>query len=434
MLTLVKYSATKNATTMSSGILDQLKFCRNKHFTGKLCVTSLHGDTIDSLEGHCWNIYFYRGRLVGDSAGVHPLRRLRRQFSEQRISLPEPIENNILKSLSFNYLSSDVVSQLLLDRSLEREQAEQILAGSLIEVLFDILHYEAIAQLTNTNQLSYILESDNSRELNVPAILMKPETIWEMALLQFKAWKTNGLIKYSPHLAPQINNLRLLQEFLPFKTFEQIVLLLEKDRTLRDLAIKIDEEIIVLTKSLMELCQKDALILRKTIDIDLVEKKISTAIDEATVASFLVHGSEINRPEINHSEINRSGLPLFSHKKLIVHLSQNPAESGAMQDVIEKAGHEYLNFRESTSALLTFLKCSPDLIVMDNSLAGIQVQDLCDRLRRTNKFKNTPIVMLVKKNEGVIERLRSYSIDHVAKPLDQQKIFSMINKHIALAG
>jgi two-component system, chemotaxis family, response regulator PixG len=399
---------------MSSGILDQLKFCRHKHFTGKLCTTSLHGDTVDSLEGHCWNIYFYRGRLVGDSAGVHPFRRLRRQFSEQQISLPEQTENNILKSLSFNHLSSDVVSQLLIDRYLEREQAEQILAGSLVEVLFDILHYEAISQVTNTNQLSYILESDSSRDLNVPAILMKPETIWETALKQFKSWETNGFIKYSPHLAPQINNLGLLQEILPAKTFEKIVLLLGKDRTLRDLAIKIDEEIIILTKSLMELCKKDALILRKAIDIDLVEKKFSTAIDEGSIAGFLIHGSD---------------LPMVFHKKLIVHLSQNPAESGAIQDVVEKSGHEYLNFRESTQALLTFLKYSPDLIVMDNSLAGIQTQDLCDRLRRTSKFKTTPIVVL-SKNENVLERLRSHSVEYVSKPLSQQKIFSIMNKYI----
>ncbi len=399
---------------MSSGILNQLRFCRKKYFTGKLCATSLRGDSVDNLEGHCWNIYFYRGRLIGDSAGVHPLRRLRRQFSEQRISLPEQIENNLLKSLSFNHLSSDVVSQLLIDRYLEREQAEQILTGSLIEVLFDVLHYEEISQGTNKNQLSYILQSDSSRELNLPDILMKPETIWEIAQLQFKSWKANGLIKYSPHLAPQINNLELLQEILPAKTFEQTFLLLEKDRTLRDLAIKTDEDIIILTKSLMELCKKDAVILRKAIDIDLVEKKFSTAIDEASVASFLIHGSQ---------------LPMVFRKKLIVHLSQNPDESDAIQDVVEKAGHKYLNFRESTQALLTFLKCSPDLILMDNSLAGISAQDFCDRLRRTSKFKTTPIVLL-SKNESIMEKLRSHSIEYVSKPLNQQKIFSILNKYI----
>ncbi len=399
---------------MSPGILDQLQFCRKKYFTGKLCVTSLHGDSVDNLEGHCWNIYFYRGRLIGDSAGVHPFRRLRRQFLEQRINLPEQIENNIFKSLSFNHLSSDVVSQLLIDRYLEREQAEQILAGSLIEVFFDILHYEEIAQVTNENQLSYILESDSSRELDVSDILMPPETIWEMALSQFKSWKDNGLIKCSPHLAPEINSLSLLRENLPVKTFERIALLLEKDLALRDLAIKLDEEIIVLTKSLIELCKKDALILRKAFDIDLGEKKFNTAIDEAIITNFVIHCSKLS---------------MASHKKLIVHLSQNPAESNAIQDVVEKAGHKYLNFKESTQALLIFLKYNPDLILMDNSLAGIQVQDFCDRLRRTNKFKTTPIVLL-STNESIIERLHSYSVEYVSNPLNQQNIFSILNKYI----
>jgi two-component system, chemotaxis family, response regulator PixG len=413
MLTLVKFK-TKNAITMMSGILAQLKFCRNKHFTGKLCAISINGDTVDSLEGHCWYIYFYRGRLIGDSAGVHPLRRLRRQFSEQRVELSEQVENNILKSITFNYLSSDVINQLLADRYLEREQAEQILAGSLIEVLFDILHYEAIAQVTNKNQLSYILERDNSRELNVPNILMKPETIWEVALLQFKSWRDSGLLKCSPHVAPQINNLKLLQEILPVITFQKIVLLLEKDRSLRDLAVKIDEEIVVLTKSLMGLCNQDALVLRKIGDIDLVGRGFSTVIDEESITSFLIHGSEN---------------PKVFHKKLIVHLTQNPAESDAIQDVVERAGHHYLSFRESTQALITLLKCSPDLIVMDNSSAGMQAQDMCDRLRRTHKFKTTPIV-LVSQKESMLERLRSSSIDYVSKPLNQQKIFSIMNKYI----
>jgi CheY-like chemotaxis protein len=132
--------------------------------------------------------------------------------------------------------------------------------------------------------------------------------------------------------------------------------------------------------------------------------------------------------------VHGSGVLTAFSKKLIVHLTQNSVEISAIKGFVEEVGHDYLNLPESTQALLTFLKCSPDLIVIDNASIGINAQDLCDRLRRTGKFKNTPIVMLGKKNEGLIERLRSYSIDHVAKPLNQQKIFSMINKHIALVG
>jgi two-component system, chemotaxis family, response regulator PixG len=404
---------------MLSGIIDQLKFCRNQRFTGKLCASSLSGNTVDDLEGHCWNIHFYRGRLIGDGAGIHPLRRFRRQFSQQRIDLPIEVENNILKLLRTNYLGFEIVTDLLTNRHLDLDQGENILSGSLVEVLFDILHYEAISQTFNTSQLSYFLEKDASQNLQMPRILLKTETVWMEALQQFQLWDNNGLLRYSPHLLPQINNLEVLRKQLSVKTLEKTISLLEDNRTLRDLAVKIDEEIIVLTKSLVAISKKNGLTLLRTIDIDLVEKKLSTAIDDETISKFLVHGSGV--------------LTAFS-KKLIVHLTQNPVEISAIKGFVEEVGHDYLNLPESTQALLTFLKCSPDLIVIDNASIGINAQDLCDRLRRTGKFKNTPIVMLGKKNEGLIERLRSYSIDHVAKPLNQQKIFSMINKHIALVG
>ncbi len=400
---------------MPSGILDQLKFCRDKRFTGKLCAINLNGDSVDTLEGHCWNIYFYRGRLTGDSAGVHPLRRLRRQFSEQRIDLPEQIEHDVLNSLSINNLSFCAVGDLLTNRYLERDQAEGILMGSLIEVVFDILHYETIAHIANKPQLSYILESDLLQESNVPAILMKPETIVETAVAQFKSWQSSGLIKYSPHLSPKIEDLDLLQEILPVITYQKIFLLLEEDRTLRDLAVKIDEDVKILTKSLLGLCKKNVVSLRRTIDIELIEKSLSTDIKEVGIGELMVDGSATS--------------VLFS-RKLVAHITQNSSESSAIQNVMEKAGHEYLNLKESTEALIAFLKCSPDLILLDGSVIGLNTQEFCDRLRRTGKFKTTPIVVL-SKSDSLLERLRSSSVDYVTKPLSQQKIFSIMNKHIA---
>ena len=164
----------------------------------------------------------------------------------------------------------------------------------------------------------------------------------------------------------------------------------------------------------MGLCKKKVLLLRRTTDIEMIEKSLSTEIKEVGIADFLADGS------------NSSAL--FS-KKLIAHLTQNPSETSAIQSVVERAGHQYINLRESTQALITFLKCSPDLIVLDGSSTGLNTQDFCDRLRRTRKFKTTPIVVL-SKNESIIDRLRSNSVDYIAKPLSQQKIFSMMNKYI----
>jgi two-component system, chemotaxis family, response regulator PixG len=243
---------------------------------------------------------------------------------------------------------------------------------------------------------------------------MKPETIVENAIAQFKSWQSSGLIKYSPHLSPQIEDLDLLQDVVPVRTYQKIILLLEDDRTLRDIAIKIDEDVKILTKSLLGLCKKNVLVLRRTSDIELIEKSLSTEIKEAGVSDFFIDSSLTSA--------------LFS-RKLVAHISQNTSESSAIQNVMEKAGHEYLNLKESTEALLAFLKCSPDLILLDGSSSGFNTQDFCERLRRTGKFKTTPIVVL-SKSDSILDRLRSNSVDYVSKPLSQQKIFSIMNKYI----
>jgi chemotaxis family two-component system response regulator PixG len=155
--------------------------------------------------------------------------------------------------------------------------------------------------------------------------------------------------------------------------------------------------------------------LRRTADIELDEKSLSTEIKEVGVTDFFIDSSVTSA--------------LFS-RKLVAHVSQNSSESSAIQNVMEKAGHEYLNLKESTEAFIAFLKCSPDLILLDNASTGFNAQDFCDRLRRTSKFKNTPIVVL-SKSDSLIDRLRSTSVDYVTKPLSQQKIFSIMNKYIA---
>jgi two-component system, chemotaxis family, response regulator PixG len=223
------------------------------------------------------------------------------------------------------------------------------------------------------------------------------------------------LIRYSPHLSPKIADLNLLQETLPVRTYQKIILLLEGDRTLRDIAVKIDEDVKVLANSLLGLCKKNVVSLRRTIDIELTEKSLSTEIQEVGVSDFLIESSTTSA--------------LFN-KKLIAHLTQNNSESSAIKNVMEKAGHEYLNLKESTEALILFLKCTPDLILLDSASDGFNTQDLCDRLRRTAKFRSTPIVIL-SKHDSIMGRLRINSIDYVTKPLSQQKIFSIMNKYVA---
>jgi two-component system, chemotaxis family, response regulator PixG len=404
---------------MSSGILQQLQFCSNKRFTGKLSVISLDGSSIDNLQGHCWNLFFYRGRLVGDSVGVHPIRRMRRQFSRLSINLPPSIEDELLSSAGVKNRNYFGIGELLANQYIDRDQAEQIIAGSLIEVLFDIFQYEAIAQINEKSRLSCILENDKPDEVSVPSVLLKPEPVWEKALEQLLIWKEKGLRKYSPNLCPEIHDYIKFQSIVSEKTYAKIVNLLDSDRTLRDIATKIDEDVSIIAKGLSKYHDKRVLSFHRIADVSPTGKRLSTSIHG--------QGSDV---------FNEFSAALTAGKrKLVAHLGNNDPEKRAIQSIVEKAGHDYINMQEPTEAMLALLRSTPAMIVVDSAFQ-MNAYDFCSQLRRTNKFRDTPIILL---SEGdsmlgwMRTKMASYN-ETIAKPLSHQKIFKVMDKYLMKAA
>jgi two-component system, chemotaxis family, response regulator PixG len=401
---------------MTSGILQQLHFCSNKRFTGKLSIISLDGNSIDNLQGHCWNLYFYRGRLVGDSGGVHPVRRTRRQFSSQCIELPEELEAKLLNSAETKDRNYFIVGELLANQYIDREQAEQIIAGSLVEVLFDIFQYEAIGKLADKAHLSCILENDKTDGAIVPSVLLKSELVWDAALAELKAWQEKGLIKYSPNLCPEIHDFVKFQAATSPKTYNKIVNLLDTDRTLRDIATKIDEDVSIITFGLAKYQEKKVLSFRRIGDLCTAGKRLSTGIIGST-------SSGVFQDKPAAVDIAR---------RLIVHLGENDAEIRTIETIVEKAGCDYTNLRDPGQAMIALLRCNPELIIID-STASFNANDFCSQLRRTSKFRDTPIVLL-KENENVMSWMRSKMLNYneiIAKPISHQKIFKLVDQYLS---
>jgi two-component system, chemotaxis family, response regulator PixG len=401
---------------MTSEILQQLHFCSNKRFTGKLSVISLDGNSIDNLQGYCWNLYFYRGRLVGDSGGVHPVRRMRRQFSRQCIELPEELEVKLLSSAETKNRNYFIVGELLANQHIDRDQAEQIIVGSLVEVLFDIFQYEAIGKLADKSRLSCILENDKTDGAMVPAILLKSELLWEEALSDLRTWQEKGLMKYSPNLCPEIHDFVNFQAMTSAKTYNKIVNLLDPDRTLRDIATKIDEDLSIVTFGLAKYQAKKVLSFRRVGDISSVGKRLSTGIINSTSSSvFKDKTSPADSPT----------------KRLIIHMGENDAEMRTIETIVQKAGYDYANLREPGQAMIALLRCNPELIIID-STANFNANDFCSQLRRTSKFRDTPIVLL-QNSDNMVSWMRSKMLNYsesITKPISHQKIFTLIDKYM----
>ncbi len=377
-------------------------------------MTSFDGNNINDFEGNSWNIYFYRGRLVGDNAGIHPIRRLRRQLSQQQVDLPDSSDDSFFSEQELqepNYLA---IKKLLTANYIDREQAEQMIVGSLLEVFFDILQIEDKAIIQKKSLPVYILQASQNEDFLLPEVLIQPQVILQKAILIFRTWCDHKFIKYSPHLTPYVDSYLKLQQFLPVKTYEKIAYLLNNEHTIRDIAVKIGEDVEPIMKTILRYQDLQIVSLRLMSDIDITTNKLVTAINTKKESSIF------------------GDLKSLENDILVAHLSNNELEVQTIQTIVENAGHGYINLQEASQVFLTLLKYQPALILVDNIASSINSHSLCSQLRRTAKFRNTPIIFLSSdraKMSWTIDRT-SHPNEYISKPFSHQKIFTVLDKYI----
>jgi two-component system, chemotaxis family, response regulator PixG len=396
-------------------LLQQINFCSEKRFTGRLCVTSFDGNNISDFEGHSWNIHFYRGRLIGDSAGIHPIRRLRRQLSQQQVDLPGSSGDSFFSEQELQEPNYFVIKKLLTGNYIDREQAEQIIEGSLLEVLFDIMHIEEKATTQKKSLPVYIFQTSKNEDDLVPEILIQPRAVSQKVAFAFQNWCDNGFVKYSPNLTPYIPSYPKLQQLLPVRTYQKIACLLDNEQTIRDIAVKIGEDLETIVKTMIRYQELQVVSLQLMPDIDITKKKLVTAINTKKDSSIF------------------GDVKSLENNVLIAHLSNNELEIKTIKTIVENAGHGYINLQEASQVFLTLLKYQPALILIDDAAASnINYYSLCSQLRRTAKFKDTPIIFLTNDRAKMVWSMdrTSHPNEYISRPFSHQKIFTILDKYI----
>jgi twitching motility two-component system response regulator PilG len=99
---------------------------------------------------------------------------------------------------------------------------------------------------------------------------------------------------------------------------------------------------------------------------------------------------------------------------------------------LETVGYEVISIQEAGNALKALASRNPAVILMDINMPTINGYDLCAMLRRSQKFKEIPIIMLTGR-DGIIDRMRAKlvgSTDYLTKPFDPEKLVETIGKFI----
>ncbi|MEM7756617.1 MAG: response regulator [Cyanobacteria bacterium P01_A01_bin.40] len=384
-------------TKSTNKLSDQLIYFKQKQFTGKINIQGSSQTT--------WRIYLCLGRLVWADGGVHPYRSWKRLVDKY---CPQVDWYSCGINFSNQADCGDYhVVKILLERKLvSREQAIELVKTRAIEILFDLLQLEDKQQLrVNSEEAS--TSSFLTSGLQVSISLVNIEQVLHEAKQQWLIWQQKGLSKCSPNFAPVMRKQNRLREEISGVIYQNFLRLLDGQRTLRDLSSRMGKDVRKLTSSLIPYVKQGLL--------DIIEI------------------NDIIPPKTNRISSQNEDTGDLS-KPLIACIDDSPQICKILEKIIIKHGYRCISIQESLQALPFLIKANPDFIFLDIGMPIVNGYEICSQVRRVGKLKHIPIVFLTG-NDGFIDRVRakvSGANAFISKPIEIEKIISIINKHMDL--
>ncbi len=279
-------------------------------------------------------------------------------------------------------------------RQITREQAAQVIGSVVAEVLFDV---------TQAMQVTYQVEPENSSFpqlvlLDAEQVITEVQQVWQ-------TWQKAKIADRSPNRAPVIRQPEQLQQKTSASVYQVLTKLLDGQRTLRDLAVKMKRDVVEVTCSLLPYIQAG-----------LVE-----LIDIPDLASPIAPTPPVFPP----LEAIRLG-------PLVACVDDSPAVCRCMEKILTTADYRFLAIQDSLRAIATLLTQKPDLIFLDLVMPNTNGYEICTQLRKVTAFQNTPIVILTG-NDGIIDRVRAKLVGasgFLSKPVNPEAVLAVARQHL----
>jgi len=378
----------------------QIQTCIKEQFTGRLdlCMTD--------ADNQQWSLYFFQGSLSKATSNRHPIRRWCRQVT---IQCPQLAVNSVDEgSERLQYWDYDSLVKLVRQGQLLRRKMAAVVEGNIREIFFDIIQQVELGSNLGKS-LVYRQIPENNKESIL--VLIRAEPVWQQAKQTWEAWQQAGLEKLSPNLAPVIWDAEKLRQQTSLLAYHNLSTLADGNRTLRDVSVKLKQQLLPLTQSIMPYLRQELIGLIEVGDLSLKHKTPRTTNSQAKTAI---------------SSVRQVQAQLTS--PLVVYIDDSRSDSLMMSQILAQAGYRFINIRDPLKALPILLEQKPDLIFLDLVMPMVNGYEICSQIRRISLFQDTPVIILTS-SDGIVDRVRAKMVGSsgfLAKPIERNKVLSTL--------
>ncbi len=370
----------------ASELTKHIQMCSREKISGRLDLT------VPNAQTPMWSLFFHLGCLTWTAGETHPLRRWNRQLSQHYPQLAADIQSRE-RPPDWDY--GALVNQVKQGK-IPSGKLAAIVGGNILEQLFDVIQTSQQPQPALAMQLAY---SKVPQGLLTPApISLQADQAWQQAGRAWELWQQADLVNFSPNLAPTIWDEAGLRQRTSPVVYHNLSTLADGRLTLRDLAIKLNQPLVLLTQSIMPYVNDGLMGLTLVDDISFPVKSTTSA--------------------------------------LIAYIDDSRFDSATMGRILAPAGYRFINIRDSMQALPMLLEHKPDLIFLDLLMPVANGYEVCAQIRRISAFKDTPVIILTS-SDGIVDRVRAKlvgSSGFLAKPIEAAKVLATLQQYLPVSA
>lgn len=406
------WSITKHDVIFNTEeLLRRIQNCASQQFTGQLDFNITHP------QQQQWKLFFSVGSLIGCDSEVHPVRRWYRQLSLHCPSLA--VNSMIQEGEPIQYQDYESLSKQVKQGQVPLGQMAAIVEGHTGEVLFDIIQAGEQQNYHSGLYLSYRVIPQDSIDLGW--VVVRAERVWQQVFQDWQAWQQADLADISPNLAPKILQAEQLRQQTSPSAYRNLTTLADGTQTLRDLAVKLKQNILPLTHSIAPYIRKNLIGL---IEVDDFKNPI--------LNRKLVEPKPQQNGKISSQKSSATSSSSKSSGAVIAYIDDSKIDSQMMGYILEEAGYKFVSIQDSVQALVVLLENKPDLIFLDLVMPVANGYEICSQIRRVSVFQDIPVIILTG-NDGIVDRVRAKMVGasgFLPKPITQQKVLSTLQRYL----
>lgn len=124
-----------------------------------------------------------------------------------------------------------------------------------------------------------------------------------------------------------------------------------------------------------------------------------------------------------------------ARRDTVLVVDDTPEALGLLTDMLDGAGYTVLIATDGESALRLVDQITPDLVLMDALMPGLDGFETCRRLKQKAPLAHLPVIFMtgLAETEHVVQGLAAGGVDYVTKPIILEELLARIRVHLANA-